>query len=94
MTDLQKNLFSMADEKYKDFQSALIPTVEKEKIIGIRIPVLRKFAKSFYKTEEAKDFIKNLPHEYYEENNLHAFMVLAVGTALNAFVFINGRKTG
>ncbi|MBR5310333.1 MAG: DNA alkylation repair protein [Oscillospiraceae bacterium] len=75
MTDLQKNLFSMADEKYKDFQSALIPTVEKEKIIGIRIPILRKFAKSFYKTEEAKDFIKNLPHEYYEENNLHAFLL-------------------
>ena len=75
MTDLQKILFSMADEKYKNFQSKLMPTVPKEKIIGIRTPVLRKFAKDFSKTPEAKIFLKNLPHEYYEENNLHAFLL-------------------
>ena len=75
MTDLQKILFSMADGKYKDFQSKLMPTVHKEKIIGIRTPILRKFAKNFSKTPEAKIFLKNLPHEYYEENNLHAFLL-------------------
>ena len=73
MTDLQKILFSMADENYRDFQSKLMPTVPKEKIIGIRTPILRKFAKDFSKTPEAKIFLENLPHEYYEENNLHAF---------------------
>ena len=75
MTDLQKILFSMADEKYRDFQSKLMPTVPKEKIIGIRTPLLRKFAKDFSKTPEAKIFLENLPHEFYEENNIHAFLL-------------------
>ena len=75
VTDLQKELFSMADEKYRDFQSKLMPTVPKEKIIGIRTPVLRKFAKDFSKKPEAEVFLKNIPHEYYEENNLHAFLL-------------------
>ena len=75
MTDLQKILFSMADEKYRDFQSGLMPTVPKEKIIGIRTPVLRKFAKEFSETPQAEEFLKNLPHYYYEENNLHAFLL-------------------
>ncbi len=65
----------MADEKYRDFQSKLMPTVPKEKIIGIRTPLLRKFAKEFSKTPEAEGFLKNLPHYYYEENNLHAFLL-------------------
>lgn len=75
VTGLQKILFSMADEKYRDFHSKLIPNVPKEKIIGIRTPVLRKFAKDFNKTKKAKAFLSELPHEYYEENNLHAFLL-------------------
>ena len=75
MEELHKILFSMADEEYRDFQSKLMPTVPKEKIIGIRIPVLRKFAKDFYKKPEAKIFLKSLPHKYYEEDNLHAFLL-------------------
>ena len=69
----------MADEKYRNFQSKLIPTVPKEKIIGIRTPILRKFAKDFSKTPEAEIFISSLPHEYYEENNLHAFLLELMG---------------
>ncbi len=65
----------MAEEKYRDFQSKLMPTVPKEKIIGIRTPLLRKFAKDFSKTPEAKIFLSELPHEFYEENNLHAFLL-------------------
>lgn len=65
-------LLSMADEKYRDFSSKLMPTVKKEKIIGIRTPLLRKFAKNLYDYE---DFLKILPHEYFEENNLHAFLI-------------------
>ncbi len=75
MQDLKSELFSMKDEKYRDFQSKLIPTVPKEKIIGIRTPLLRKFAKDFFKTSGAKFFLEALPHEYYEENNLHAFLL-------------------
>ena len=75
MQELKTVLFSMKDEKYRDFQSNLMPTVPKEKIIGVRMPILRKFAKDFSKTPEAEVFLKNLPHEYYEENNLHAFLL-------------------
>ena len=65
----------MSDEKYRDFQSKLMPTVPKEKIIGVRTPKLRKFAKGFSGTPEAKEFLSKLPHEFYEENNLHAFLL-------------------
>ncbi|MBR2640596.1 MAG: DNA alkylation repair protein [Oscillospiraceae bacterium] len=65
----------MSEEKYRDFQSKLMPTVPKEKIIGIRTPLLRKFAKEFSETPQAEEFLKNLPHYYYEENNLHAFLL-------------------
>ena len=62
----------MAEEEYKEFSSKLMPTVEKSKIIGIRTPILRKYAKSL---NEYEDFLNELPHEYFEENNLHAFLI-------------------
>ena len=72
MTDIQKELFSLRDEKYKKFQSSLMPDVAEEKIIGVRTPLLRALAK---KTEVHRPFLNNLPHRYYEENNLHAFII-------------------
>lgn len=65
----------MQDLSYRDFHSKLMPTVEKELVIGIRTPDLRKFAKNFSKSPFASDFLKILPHKYYEENNLHAFLI-------------------
>ncbi|MEE1042841.1 MAG: DNA alkylation repair protein [Clostridia bacterium] len=75
MTDIQKDLFALRDEKYKIFHSKLMPTINPELIIGVRTPVLRKYALEIAKTDNAKDFIENLPHKYYEENNLHAFIL-------------------
>ena len=75
MTPLQKTLFKMQDSGYRDFHSKLMPEIKKENVIGIRTPELRKFAKQFYSTAEAEKFVKNLPHRYYEENNLHAFLL-------------------
>lgn len=75
MNELQKNLFSMQDLSYRDFHSKLMPTIDKKSIIGIRTPQLRKFAKEFAKTEECEEFLNTLPHQYYEENNLHAFLL-------------------
>ncbi len=75
MDYIKKQLFEMQDLKYRDFHSKLMPTVDKEKVIGIRTPELRKFAKKISKTEYKIEFMKNLPHEYYEENNLHAFLI-------------------
>ena len=73
--DVQKRLFEMQDTGYRNFHARLIPTVKKEKIIGIRTPMLRKFAKEFGKTEESEMFLKALPHQYYEENNLHGLLI-------------------
>lgn len=72
---VQIELFALQDIKYQDFQAKLMPTVDREKIIGVRTPVLRAFAKKFGKTEEAKAFLEVLPHQYYEENNLHGLLI-------------------
>lgn len=72
---VQKQLFELQDLKYRDFHAKLMPTIDKEKVIGVRTPVLRSYAKQFGKTEEAKEFIKVLPHKYYEENNLHGMLL-------------------
>ncbi len=72
---VQADLFEMQDLKYKEFHSKLMPTIEPDKVIGIRTPALRKYAKDFAKTKEAKEFIRVLPHTYYEENNLHGFII-------------------
>lgn len=70
-----EKLFSMQDLKYKEFHSKLMPTVDSDLVIGVRTPELRKFAKDFMKVEMAEEFLEKLPHKYYEENNLHAFMI-------------------
>jgi len=75
MNELQKKLFEMQDLGYREFHSKLMPTVDKEKIIGIRTPMLRKFAKEFAKTPEYISFLNELPHKYYEEDNLHGFLL-------------------
>ncbi len=72
---IQEKLFSLADLKYRDFHSALMPTIDKNTIIGVRVPVLRALAKEVNKSEYKDEFLATLPHKYYEENNLHAFLV-------------------
>ena len=69
--NLEKELFEMQDLKYRDFHSRLLPGIDKETIIGIRTPMLRKFTKEYAKTPEADLFMQELPHRYYEENNMH-----------------------
>lgn len=68
-------LFEMQDLEYKAFHSKLMPTVNPEKIIGVRTPQLRKFAKEFAQKSDAKEFLEILPHTYYEENNLHGMLI-------------------
>jgi 3-methyladenine DNA glycosylase AlkD len=74
-TEITARLFEMGEEKYGDFQFALMPGVPRERIIGVRTPLLRKYAEEIYGTDMAKSFLSSLPHEYYEENNLHAFLL-------------------
>ncbi len=75
MNELQKELFKLQDKKFKLFTAKLNPDVDKEKIIGIRVPVLRDFAKTFSNFYDTSEFLSSLPHEYHEENNLHAFLI-------------------
>lgn len=72
---VQQDLFTMQDLKYRDFHAKLMPTVDKDSVIGVRVPMLRVYAKKFGKTEEAKQFLEILPHQYYEENNLHGLLI-------------------
>lgn len=72
---VQELLFSMQDLGYKAFHAKLIPNIKEDVIIGVRTPELRKYAKEFAKTDEAKEFVNRLPHKYYEENNLHGFII-------------------
>lgn len=78
MTDLQKQLFELQDKKYGDFQSALMPTVDRKAVIGIRQPALRQFAKDFARSGDAESFLAQLPHDYYEENNLHMMLITSI----------------
>lgn len=78
MEEIQKHLFELQDMAYRDFHSRLMPDIDKETVIGIRVPMLRKYAKSIVETELAEKFIKELPHCYYEENNLHMMLITGI----------------
>lgn len=77
-SEIRQALFAMQDPKYRDFHARLIPTVETNRIIGVRTPELRKFAKTLSKEPGALAYLDILPHRYYEENNLHAFLIEAI----------------
>lgn len=68
-------LFSMQDINYKHFHCKLMPTVDPDSVIGVRVPELRKLAKAIYGSVEAEAFLSELPHKYYDENNLHAYLL-------------------
>ena len=72
---LQDQLFALQDKAYADFQSKLLPTVSRETVIGVRTPELRKMAKQVCKTPAAQEFMQALPHRYFDENQLHAFIL-------------------
>ncbi len=75
MSAITERLLSLADEGYRQFQIPLMPTVDPARVIGVRTPVVRKLAKELAGTAEGEAFLRELPHTYYEENNLHAFLV-------------------
>lgn len=72
---IQASLWELQDTEYRDFHAKLIPTVALEAIIGVRTPEVRKLAKKLAKDPEIGEFLAQLPHRYYDENNIHAFVV-------------------
>lgn len=89
---IRARLMEMRDDAYRDFHSRLMPTVDGERIIGVRVPRLRAYARELKGTPEAERFLRDLPHRCYEEDNLHAFLIEfirdwdACVAALNAFL--------
>lgn len=73
--EIRVRLFSLRDEAYAAFQARLIPTVAAERIVGIRTPALRSYAKELLRQGGYEDFIEDLPHYYFDENQLHAFLL-------------------
>lgn len=96
--DIRTQLFALQDKNYREFHARLMPNIEKERIIGIRVPVLRKYAKELARgsrlflsvrgeklgcntvkendCDNVEKFLNSLPHYYYEENNLHMFLIM------------------
>lgn len=72
---ITEELFVLQDPSYREFHSKLMPTVDPQKVIGVRTPQLRKLAKKLGKEPGIHSFLHMLPHEYYEENNLHGFLI-------------------
>ena len=75
LDEIRNELFKMQDIAYRDFNSKLIPTLDKSLFIGVRTPELRKYAKQLAKREDIEEFLHSLPHKYFDENQLHAFIV-------------------
>ena len=73
--EIQKELFSLQDKEYMKFLSKLTPNVSEDTIIGVRIPEIRKLAKKLVRNNEYEDFLKELPHKYYDENLLHGAII-------------------
>ena len=73
--NITAQLFALQDKAYADFQSKLLPTVRRETVIGVRTPDLRKMAKQLSKMPAAQEFLQSLPHRYFDENQLHVFIL-------------------
>lgn len=92
MTGIQAELFALCDGKYGNFNAKLIPSIDRRRVIGVRTQELRGMAKRLHGTAQAEEFLHALPHEYFEENQLHAFLLeyerdySALIAALDAFL--------
>ncbi|MBR4206183.1 MAG: DNA alkylation repair protein [Clostridia bacterium] len=73
--EITKSLFSLQDAQYRAFQIKLIPNIGPDSIIGVRTPALRSLAAELLKAGGYEEFLGDLPHRYFEENQLHAFIV-------------------
>lgn len=76
--EIRADLISVADEKYREFNGSLIPTVDREKVIGVRVPALKNLAKKYRNHPKIGEFLSDLPHFYHEENCLHGYIIAEI----------------
>jgi 3-methyladenine DNA glycosylase AlkD len=85
---IRAKLYDLQDIKYKDFHCKLIPTVNPDRVIGVRAPALKALTKELAKTD-VLDFLRDLPHKYYDENNLHGLLVMNIPDYEDSLAEIN-----
>lgn len=73
--EITTELFRLQDKPYRELQWRILPTVDRESVIGVRTPALRKMAKVLRRREDIGLFLSTLPHTYFDENQLHAFLI-------------------
>lgn len=88
MNNIRKKLFELQDKKYRELQIKIIPNINPNTIIGVRTPELRKYAKELLK-EEDLTFLDELPHQYFDENQLHAFIISEIKNYDECILYIN-----
>ncbi len=86
---IYQELIKLQDKGYRDLQITIIPTVPAESIIGVRTPALRQMAKDISKRDDVSAFLGDLPHRYFEENQLHAFILSGMKDAVSAFELVD-----
>ena len=89
MKKIEEDLFALQDKDYQIFQSKLIPTIDSDRMIGVRTPELKKYAKKIIKENKYKEFLNNLPHKYFDENQLHAFLISEIKDYEECITYIN-----
>jgi len=76
--DIEQRIIELSDEKYRQFQLKLMPGVEPQMVVGVRVPLLRSLAKEIIKAGEGDGFIEKLPHSSYDAYNLHGFLLCEI----------------
>ena len=88
MDSIKEKLFKLQDKKYQELQSKIIPNIDSSTIIGVRTPEIKKLAKEVVKGDY-KPFLEELPHKYYDENQLHAFIISEIKDYDECIKYIN-----
>ena len=88
MKSIEKKLFKLQDKKYQEMQFKIIPNIDNSTIIGVRTPELKKYAKELIK-EDYKSFLEELPHKYFDENQLHAFIISEIKYYDECIFYVN-----
>ena len=89
MRDIYECLLDMQEVTYGDFAAKLLPTIARERVIGVRLPLLHKYAKQIRGTEQAAQFMQDLPHKYLEEDHLHAYLISQMRDAQACFAALD-----
>ena len=88
MKDIENKLFELRDNKYRDIQIKILPNLKENTIIGVRTPELRKLARELIKGDYSS-FINDLPHKYFDENQLHAFIISEIKSYEDCISYVN-----